>query len=384
MKTSKLHITAILSLLLVAGALIGCSSLGDGFLFPEDQTTVRFLFGLNDDMSVAAFKVNQNTGALTAVAGSPFDSNTCCSGTLDVTRDGTFVFVAGGEGGGVAVLSVNQSTGALTPVAGSPFDIGSCPRDVKVSNSGKWLFVSDQCSHQLFVFAVGADGTLTAATGSPYAGGARPWGLAIDPQDHFVFMTDKTDDSIRSYAINTSTGQLTQAAGSPVTAGNGGGLRFPVTDHGGRFLYATDANLDEVYAFTISQTDGSLTVVDEFGTGCGPVGIAAHPSFDLIATANFCFDEGSNDPTSVSVFSITAGTGGLTDVPGSPFPLDDAVHHLAFDPSGRFLYLAEPAAGDGSGLIRGYTVDAAGNPVELPGSPFSGGLSSANWIAVSR
>src|SRR3954469_15694498 len=126
MKTSKHSIIALLTLLLVAGALLGCSSLGDGFLFPEQQSGVRFLFGLNGDMSVAAFKVNSETGALTSVAGSPFDTSTCCQGTLDVTRDGTFVFVAGGEGGGVAVLSVNQSTGALTPVSGSPFEIGSC------------------------------------------------------------------------------------------------------------------------------------------------------------------------------------------------------------------------------------------------------------------
>src|SRR3954463_5783014 len=169
MKTSKLHIIAILSLLLVAGVLIGCSSLGDGFLFPEEQSGVRFLFGLNsDDMSVAAFRVNPDTGALTAVAGSPFATDTCCQGTVDVTRDGKFVFVAGGEGGGVAVLSVNQDTGALTQVAGSPFDVGSCPRDVKVSPSGTLLFVSDQCSGVLMVFQVGATGVLTEAAGSPY------------------------------------------------------------------------------------------------------------------------------------------------------------------------------------------------------------------------
>lgn len=385
MKTSK-PILATLLLLLVAGALIGCSSLGDGFLFPEEQQVlVRFLFALNsDDMSVAAFKVNSDTGALTAAPGSPFDSSTCCQGTLDASHDGKFVFVAGGEGGGVAVFSVNQDTAALTPVSGSPFDIGSCPRDVKVTPDGTLLFVSDQCADQLFVFHVSTNGALSEATGSPYDAGPRPWGLAVDPQGRFVFLTDRSDDSIRSYAINGSTGQLTESPGSPIIAGNNGGLRFPVTDHSGQFLYATHANNAEVYAFTINQTNGDLTDAGEFETDCGPVGIAAHPSFDLIGVANFCFQEGSNNPTSVSIFSINTGTGALADVPGSPFALDDAVHHLAFDPSGRFLYLAEPFAGSGDGLIRGYTVDSNGNPVELTGSPWSTGLRNANWVAVSR
>jgi 6-phosphogluconolactonase len=385
MKTSKLHITAILALLLVAGALIGCSSLGDGFLFPEGQAAVRFLFTFNDDGTVTAFRVNPDTGALTMVAGSPFNAVDDCCGALDATHDGRFVFVVSKDAGQLAVLSVNQDTGALTAV-GTPSTVAECPRDVKVTPSGSFLFVTDPCNDNLHVFAVGSTGALTETAGSPYEQGPSPWGIAVDPQSRFVFVTDggnQGNDTIRAYAIGAN-GALTEAPGSPFTAGNAGGLRFPVTDHSGKFLYATNANTDSVYAFTISQTDGSLTDAGEFDAGLGPVGISAHPTLDLIAVANWDFSDGENQATSVSVFSINTSTGALTDVPGSPFPLDDAVHQLAFDTSGKFIYLAQPYAGDGSGLIRGYTVDANGHPTELPGSPFTGALNNDFWLTTTR
>src|SRR4051812_12621334 len=175
MKTSKLPIVALCALLLLAGTILGCSSLGDGFLFPEGGAAVRFLFAFNDDGTVAAFRVNPNTGALTMTVGSPFNAVDDCCGAVDATRDGRFVFVVSKNAGQLAVLSVNQDTGALTAV-GAPSTVAQCPRDVKVTPSGSFLFVTDPCNDNLHVFAVGSTGALTETAGSPYTQGPNPWG----------------------------------------------------------------------------------------------------------------------------------------------------------------------------------------------------------------
>lgn len=385
MKSSK-PLIAVLSLLLVAGVLLGCSTLGEGFLFPEgEQLLVRFLFAVNGNGgSIAAFRVNPDTGALTAISGSPFEGlSSEGQARLTATLDGRFVYTTNGSSQ-IAGFSVNQDTGALTPVPGSPFEVGDDIRGgIMAAPNSRFLFASDEDFEVLFVFVIGANGALTQAPGSPYEAGPRPWGIAVDPLSRFVFLTDRSDDTIRAYAINSDTGALTEAPGSPFVSGEGGGLRYPVVDRSGRFLYATHANNGEVYAFTINQTNGALTAAGEFEAGCGPVGIAAHPSFDLIAVANWCFDEGSNNPTTVSVYSINTSTGALTNVPGSPFEFDVAIHHLVFDPSGRYIYLAAPFA-DENGQILGFTVNAQGQVVQVTGSPFTTGLQNPVWLAATR
>lgn len=78
--------------------------------------------------------------------------------------------------------------------------------------------------------------------------------------------------------------------------------------------------------------------------------------------------EGKGVPTgTIHVFSVNSSTGGITEVPTSPFNAGLTPQGLALDPTGRFLYVANQQSQD----VTGFSVDAStGALTELPGSPF--------------
>ena len=90
----------------------------------------RFVYAATTSGVVSAYQVNAVTGALTAVAGSPFTvaaSSVSMSAIVDAS--GKFLYVTNypisSSVGRVAAFAINQSTGALTTIAGSPFATGS-------------------------------------------------------------------------------------------------------------------------------------------------------------------------------------------------------------------------------------------------------------------
>lgn len=80
---------------------------------------------------MSAFTINTTTGALTAVAGSPFAAGT---NPRAITTDpsGKFAYVTNETGNSVSAYSINTTTGALTAMAGSPFAVGTMPLGIVV------------------------------------------------------------------------------------------------------------------------------------------------------------------------------------------------------------------------------------------------------------
>ena len=79
----------------------------------------------------------------------------------------------------VFAFVVNPTTGALTAVPGSPFatnGTGSC--ELGLDAAGQYLFVSNQASNDVSVFAVNANGSLTLVAGSPFPAGTGTSGLS--------------------------------------------------------------------------------------------------------------------------------------------------------------------------------------------------------------
>jgi 6-phosphogluconolactonase (cycloisomerase 2 family) len=95
---------------------------------------------------------------------------------------------------------------------------------------------------------------------------------------------------------------------------------------------------------------------------CSPLAAqTAQPTFLFLL-------EGKGVPTgTIHVFSVNPSTGALTEVPGSPFSGGLIPEQLVFDPTGRFVYVANEQSQD----ITAFSVDAStGALTESPGSPF--------------
>jgi 6-phosphogluconolactonase len=81
----------------------------------------------------------------------------------------------------------------------------------------------------------------------------------------------------------------------------------------------------------------------------------------------------------VSAYTVNTTSGGLTVIPGSPFPGGSVPYSGDIDPSGRFLYVANLFGRN----ISAYTINPAnGTLTVVGGSPFLTGWSVRAVITV--
>ena len=95
------------------------------------------------------------------------------------------------------------------------------------------------------------NGKVTPVAGAPFLenpGGAGPRELQVTPNGKFVYVVNINTDTVAGYAINPSSGALTQVPGSPfsvgTTANNLGCVSCPlgITIHSsGRFVYVANS-----------------------------------------------------------------------------------------------------------------------------------------------
>jgi 6-phosphogluconolactonase (cycloisomerase 2 family) len=138
----------------------------------------KFLYVADFDSFVDAYSIDGTSGSLTALAGSPF-SNATGTGDLStqviVEPKGKFLYTYNtiGNPNTISAFSIDDSTGELTAVSGSPFDgLQSVyfAASITADPNGKFLYAS--CSSgSCGVLGFGIDattGALSPITGSPF------------------------------------------------------------------------------------------------------------------------------------------------------------------------------------------------------------------------
>jgi 6-phosphogluconolactonase len=274
--------------------------------------TGKFLYVANHgsdsapSSDISAYTINAASGALNAIQGSPFPTPSGPEGTA-VDPTGKFLYVAGPSSSGVAVYSINAGSGALTSIPGSPFPAGPVPTAVAVHPTGKFVYV---LSVDLYVYsAATGSGALTAIQGSPFHTEGVTEALAIDPGGKYVFVGNSFPSSVSVYSVNPDSGALTKVQGSPFQSGQG--LSGLAVDPAGKFLYTVNSfPVFALYpfgvsAYAINATTGALTEIpgSPFQAAMGSTGIAIHslPAAPPLPTV-----------TSLAPSSATAGSPAFT------------------------------------------------------------------------
>ena len=275
---------------------------------------------INTSGAVTAYAINSSTGDLTAIGASQNGGGT---NPVDITVDpsGHFVYMAN-YAGGISAFTINSDTGGLTAVSGSPFptappvppSLVPGVNSVTVDPTGKFVYAALNGGNDISAYAVDSStGALTNVGGSPFPAGSVPMAVRVDPSGRYAYVTNLDSNNISAYTINGSTGALTPIAGSPFPS-NGAGPTGLAIDASGRFVYVTNQNSNSVSAFSIDSSTGALTPItgSPFASGVGPWGASVDP------TGTFLYVTNDGEGT-VSVYSIDGTTGSLTPVNGSPF-----------------------------------------------------------------
>ena len=211
-----------------------------GYLYQADVYYPNGFFStLPGLLQIASFSIDSATGALSPFPGSPVSTMISArnipgnvSGYMAIDPTGKFLYVSyvvianGVTEGGVAAFSIDANSGALTAVPGSPFSVGGSPTAAAIDASGRFVIVSiipEAPGNCLDVFSIDSStGALASVTGSPF-GPAVCGFVAADPSEPLVYAAGGSATGppmVFALSIDQTTGALapiSQAAVSDKT-----------------------------------------------------------------------------------------------------------------------------------------------------------------------
>ena len=318
---------------------------------------------------IKGYTISSATGALAPLADSQFTAVGVIT-SLAITRDRRFLYAADAALGVIWAFQIDAS-GALLPLPDSPFftSLTSSPISVVAHPTADFLFMTDVNSGEITTFTIGSSGSLAAAAPATLVGPV-PLLTSISPDGKFFYQGVRlaAQATIAGFAVR-SNGRLSPIPGGPAATG----FR-PSTltiDPSGRFLYATIPSSSlgtstSVFGYAIDPLDGILTPITDspFTAGESPVSAAADASGRFLYVVN---NADSADGNSLSGFSIDAGTGALTNIPGTPFSAPASPLSLAIEPGAQFVYVGLALSPE----VRAFAIDQqTGALAEILGSPF--------------
>ena len=320
----------------------------------------------------------------------------------------------------VNVMTIS-SDGTIASVPGSPFAASGSPAAVAASASSGLVFVAcvtGDISGSLSVFKISANGSLSSA-GPPITSDiVLPLTLSLTASGNFLLVNNGNFSPV-IFGVDTATGGLTElsnlgANGSSAFAPDGNFILFvdgsylnsysfnsstgtptlvssafdffetlptpPIVHASGKFVYVPYSSAGGppggIAGFALAM-DGTLTILPSSpfapGTNFGSPSLSGFNAAVIDPAGAHLYAESA---TAVYGFTIDQSSGTLTPIAGAfPFTGGSPLA-LAFDPSGRYLFVSQ------LGAIWSYSVGSDGVPTLVPGSPFAIGQEVTSLIAV--
>jgi 6-phosphogluconolactonase len=294
------------------------------------------------------------------------------------TNTGDYIYVANGNNPYFAGFGV-ASSGALSVLSGSPYNNGVAAQSLAVTPANTFLYAGT--TNGIYLYAINGNGSITVQnSGSAVAQDMVATQMQVDSTGGYLlaagFGTSIGAQAIGIYQINASTGLLTAITGSPLPLYTGNGSTPAVVTPTGMLITPNNS-----YVYVSLYTLGVQILT--LGAG-GALSTGSAPSLLLpISTSTTPSDQGlASDPLSAFLFVsetnsglrvLSIGTGGsLKEVSGSPYAVGTGPTGVIVDPTGSYVYVANK----GSNNISAFTLTAAsGQLTAIAGSPFaSGGL----------
>jgi len=404
----------------------------------------RFLYVALRVGGVAVYSIDPQDATLKQVPGSPFAAE-ARTRTVFAHPNGRFVYASNAHSNSISGYHVNQITGILTPIPGSPFfagddtpvvppdpmrdkpvEAGGMPFSVTVDASGHYLYVANRMGASLSAFRINPEtGAISPLKGSPFSTCFDPYTAKAHPSEPFLYVLCYAPDTVTGYRINPENGQLTPVPSVRFkTYGE-----FPTTiqfEPEGKLAFVANYHTSNISVFNLDLKTGALTfkeliqsrlspmelavinkpaikqrntthylavasqdtltlydmkdgkqqaIMDKkiatANTEKGPSAMVVHPVQPIIYVAN-------KTAGTVSAFRVEPKSKQLTPLPGSPYATGKLPVAIAVDTNGWYLYVVN----QGSDNLSVFALNHSdGVPSEIPPSPFPVGKSPGS-IAI--
>lgn len=280
-------------------------------------------------------------------------SITCCG----VYTSG-YMYVSGAQFSQIAAYKIDHDFGYLTPVTGSPFpSAGGNPVQMVLVPGGRFLAVLSKTAGTVTMYTIGGAGVLYFQA-SYSTSGSNPVSIGLAPGGNYLYAIDSLapDGSGRGdvtvFAIDSSTGKLTLVTNQNTFNTNGSQLPY------------FEVNYKPVQVVSAGGSGGSYLYVLDQAYLPGSTGIPAA-----------CQNQPTGSPCAtpdIFLYAINSTNGQLTLTQNQPLQIGTspgAASTIAVSASGKYLYVADTANGDGTGRILPFTIGSGGVLQTLVGGP---------------
>jgi 6-phosphogluconolactonase len=358
---------------------------GSGWMGLTDITGVAVDCGFGNTVggTVSGLRGSGLTLVICRVGHGPGYSGVSCQGhgEAQISANGTFTVGAAYPAGysGADFLRISQQPASppqhctITNNQVNTLLATNTGATVTCADYLEYSYVVNAADNSLSGYSIDATTGVHATIGTTNLTGASPHAIVAGGSydARFVFVANEDSNDVSAFAVDSATGELTPAPGSPYPAGSKPAAMLWSAQGG---LYVANAGSDSVTNYFFDPNSGgvwNLQPLTTNATGKGPASMVFGPTNGgVLFVANH---GGSND---ISVFDFM-----LDPMPGSPFPAGGNPLSLALGAGGKFLYSANPDVTNPT--ISGFSVDPNdGALTPLAGSPFP--LPVSNYIASDQ
>jgi 6-phosphogluconolactonase len=286
---------------------------------------------------------------------------------LALSPNGRAVIVAneldtyeGKSGGAVSSYTLNRTNARLTKM-NEVASLGGGPCHVAFDHTGRSAFAANYGGGSAASFSVGVDGRLSSAVSFfQYSGqgpdtnrqkGPHAHRVTVSPDNRFLLVNDLGLDAIHVYRLDGGTAKLTLNDIPAWHSAPGAGPRALRFHPNGRFAYCVTEMTSSVVVLRWNARPGVLETMQEVAMRPPEFqGTTAGADIVIDREARFAYAADRFDNIIVT-FAISPDNGRLTLLNRSSCG-GEVPRHLALDPSGRWLLVANQASDNIAVLAR--------------------------------
>jgi 6-phosphogluconolactonase len=292
------------------------------------------------------------------------------------TNTGDYFYVGNGNNANIAGFGVS-SAGALSVLSGSPYNNGVAAQSLTVNPANTFLYAGT--TNGIYLYAINSNGSITVQnSGNAVAQDVVPTAMQVDSTGGFLLAagigTSIGAQAIGIYSIDPTTGLLTAITGSPLPLFTGTATTPTVVTPTAMLITPNNSyvyvSLGPLGVQVLTLGTGGALSTGTAPTYLSPLSTSTNPSdYGLASSPSSTFLFVAEINTGLREFSIgTAGA--LNAVAGSPYAVGTGPTGVLLDPTGSYVYVANK----GSNNISAFTLTAAsGKLTAVTGSPFSSG-----------
>jgi 6-phosphogluconolactonase len=335
--------------------------------FAAEKEGIPLLIGTQTSGSskgIYAYSFSTKTGDLTALG---LAAETANPTFLALAPDGKTVLVAneldkfeGKDSGAVSTFTLDRTKTRLSKVNQVP-SLGGGTCHVAFDRTGRAAFAANYGGGSAASFAVGAGGTLSPAVSFFQYSGHGPnkerqeaphaHRVTVSPDNRFLLVNDLGLDAIHIYRLDASTARLVPNEPAAWRSAPGAGPRALRFHPNGKFAYCVTEMTSSVVVLRWNSELGTLETVQEIVMKPADFqGVTGGDDITIDREGKFAYATDRFDDIVVT-FAISPSDGKLTLLDRMPCG-GKVPRHLALDPSGRWLLLANQESDNISVLAR--------------------------------